>query len=322
MARIRKSLGVSARSTRHFLGKRLGKVSFSVQNKGASAKNRIFIAMAVVGLLLFGSGLFLSFFTYLRSSFLDYSVPFLRVVQGGREAMDRLSIYLEEALELARDPRHFGDVKRQKDLWEIRAKGLEDENKRLIKMLDLKNRLIHQGYGKKILSRVIARTPSQYGRLVVIAGGRQARIFPKDIVVDERGLVGQIFDSGNKVSRVLLLTDPRSRIPVRLEPSGHQAIMYGDYTDFPSLSRMKMSLSLGEVMTNERVYTSGSGGGFYAHIPIGVVFKDAQGGLRVKPYMDVRELDGVGILESLSLPPENHRTLSHGEETSQGKGEV
>ncbi len=299
MAGIKKSIGVSARSTRHFLGKRVRKVSFSAHYKGTSRRGRIFAAMAVVGLLLFGSGLFISFFTYVRSSCIDYSAPFLRLVYRGTTAVDKMKLYVADALELMEDPTKYQGMRLQKEVWEARSRKLAYENQRLKKTLNLKQILVNQEYDFKLIGQVVAQIPHQYGRMVIISGGEPQGILPKDIIVEEKGLVGQVFDGGKKISRGLLLTDPRSRIPIILDPSGYQGIMSGDYSDFPLLSRLETSLSSGEDLNEERVYTSGVGGVFYGRIPIGKVFKDRMGVLRVKPDVDFSLLDVVGILEAL-----------------------
>ena len=46
--------------------------------------------------------------------------------------------------------------------------------------------------------------------------------------MDGLGVVGRIAGTGASTSRVLLLTDPTSKVPVLLQPSGQRALLVGD----------------------------------------------------------------------------------------------
>ncbi len=53
--------------------------------------------------------------------------------------------------------------------------------------------------------------------------------------MDGLGLVGRISGVGNRTSRVVLLTDPSSRLPVTVQPTGERALLTGDNTPLPLL---------------------------------------------------------------------------------------
>jgi len=66
----------------------------------------------------------------------------------------------------------------------------------------------------------------------------------------------------------LLVTDLNSKIPVSIEPSGHQAILSGRGTKEPTLEYLPENH---KVQSGNKVYTSGKEGIFTPGIPIGEV---------------------------------------------------
>ena len=70
-------------------------------------------------------------------------------------------------------------------------------------------------------------------------------------------------------SRILLISDINSKIPVSLDPISIQAIMSGNGEMKKELLNMLMVSSLESENTNLTVFTSGMGGLFKSGIPIG-----------------------------------------------------
>jgi len=87
-------------------------------------------------------------------------------------------------------------------------------------------------------------------------------------VLDGKNFVGRIVDVNFFSSRVLLVTDLNSKIPVSIEPSGHQAILSGRGTKEPTLEYLPKNHA---VQSGNKVYTSGKEGIFAPGIPIGEV---------------------------------------------------
>lgn len=61
--------------------------------------------------------------------------------------------------------------------------------------------------------------------------GSKNDLFEKDqVVMSDQGVIGKISDISNRVIKVLLLTDHFSRVPVRFQKNGKQAILMGQGT--------------------------------------------------------------------------------------------
>ena len=114
---------------------------------------------------------------------------------------------------------------------------------------------------------------SPYLNSFIINSGSNKEIKNGMAVLDGKNFIGRIVDVNFFSSRVLLVTDLNSKIPVSIEPSGHQAILSGRGTKEPTLEYLPKNH---QVQSGNKVYTSGKEGIFAPGIPIGEVKIDAK----------------------------------------------
>jgi len=119
-----------------------------------------------------------------------------------------------------------------------------------------------------VSARVMLDKQSPYLNSFVINSGSNKEIKNGMAVLDGKNFVGRIVDVNFFSSRVLLVTDLNSKIPVSIEPSGHQAILSGHGTKEPTLEYLPKNHT---VQSGNKVYTSGKEGIFSPGIPIGEV---------------------------------------------------
>mgnify|MGYP001242307717 CR=1 FL=1 len=119
-----------------------------------------------------------------------------------------------------------------------------------------------------VSARVMLDKQSPYLNSFVINSGSNKEIKNGMAVLDGKNFVGRIVDVNFFSSRVLLVTDLNSKIPVSIEPSGHQAILSGRGTKEPTLEYLPKNH---KVQSGNKVYTSGKEGIFAPGIPIGEV---------------------------------------------------
>ncbi|MDA8988223.1 rod shape-determining protein MreC [Candidatus Pelagibacter ubique] len=135
------------------------------------------------------------------------------------------------------------------------------ENQRLKNILD--DYLIKS---ETIIAKVLSDKSSPYLRSIIINKGSKHKINLGMVVIDGAYLVGKIVEVNYSSSRVLLLSDLNSKIPVIVEPNSVFSILSGTGKDFGIIQYSKKY----EDIKNESViYTSGAGSLFKAGIPIG-----------------------------------------------------
>ena len=122
-----------------------------------------------------------------------------------------------------------------------------------------------------VSARVILDKQSPYLNSFIINSGSNKKIKNGMAVLDGKYFIGRIVDVNFFSSRVLLITDLNSKIPVLIEPSGYHAILSGRGTNEPTLEYLPKNH---KVQSGDKVYTSGKEGIFVPGIPIGKVRVD------------------------------------------------
>ena len=151
----------------------------------------------------------------------------------------------------------------------------------------------------EIFAKVLIDKSSPFLRSVVLNKGSKNNIELGMAVLDEDYLVGKVVEVNFFTSRVLLLSDINSKIPVSISPGEVQAIMSGDGKQDGMLQYIKDS-DLKESEKEMIVTTSGAGGLFKSGILIGKILKEdivsLASDLRVKLYKDFTQLKYVKVI--------------------------
>jgi rod shape-determining protein MreC len=148
--------------------------------------------------------------------------------------------------------------------------------------------------------RVVADDGGPFQRTLIVNVGGRNGVERGQAAVDEHGLIGRIVGVGNEASRILLVTDINSRVPVFIEPGRHRAILTGDNSD---LLRLEYLSNPDEIEGGARVVTTGEGGLIPPGLPVGVVAVNEDGVWRVRSATRFDSIDYVRVLR-FSFPRE------------------
>ena len=186
----------------------------------------------------------------------------------------------------------------QMKAWKEAALQLEQKN---AKLLDLNNVRLDPKL-TFITGVVLADSGSPFRQSVLLNIGERDGIVDGWAATDGLGLVGRISGVGRSTSRVILLNDSNSRIPVTIQPSGQRAILAGDNSKLPPIDFIE---SPELVRPGDRVVSSGDGGVFPANVLVGQVAQGNDRRLRVRLAADYERLDFLRVLRSLPKTPLN-----------------
>ena len=178
--------------------------------------------------------------------------------------------------------------------WKEAALQLEQENARLLDLnqLRLDSKLTH------VSGIVIADSGSPFRQSVLLNIGSRDGIQDGWAAMDGLGLVGRISGVGSSTSRVILLTDNASQIPVIVQPSGQRAILMGDNSFAPPVEFIE---NVDLVRPGDRVVTSGGGGVLPAGLLVGTLAMDPNGRLRVRLVADYERLEFLKVLRDYGI---------------------
>jgi rod shape-determining protein MreC len=171
---------------------------------------------------------------------------------------------------------------------EAQVEALREENGRLRALLQVKTDPPLPMVGARTV--LDARGPFADTRLADV--GSDAGVLEGNPALNEHGLVGRVVAVSPHVSRIMLLTDIESRIPVLIARTNGRAILTGDGGPAPRLDYLRTH---DPVRPGDRILTSGDGGVIPRGLPVGVAVQ-AQDGWRVALDTDAGSIDLVRIL--------------------------
>ena len=188
------------------------------------------------------------------------------------------------------------DELQQMKAWKEAALQLEQKNARLLDLnqVRLDPMLTH------VTGVVLADSGSPFRQSVLLNVGARDGIRDGWATMDGIGLVGRISGVGERTSRVILLTDSNSRIPVVVQPSGQKAILSGDNSMLPPMDFLE---NPDQIQPGDRVVTSGDGEVFPAGLLVGSVVLGNDNRLRVTLKADYQRLEFLRVLRSHQVEP-------------------
>ena len=164
-----------------------------------------------------------------------------------------------------------------------------EENKRLKSTIEELDTV-----SSEIVGKVLVDKKSPFLKSVIVNRGSKDGIELGMAVMDKSYLIGKVVEVSFTSSRVLLLSDLNSKVPVDLMPNNIQSILSGTGEDTGIIQYTRQQ----ELIENDAiVFTSGAGGLFKSGIPIGTIFKDPNNSdINVKFFSDFSQLRFVKII--------------------------
>ncbi len=145
----------------------------------------------------------------------------------------------------------------------------------------------------KILAKVIVDHNSPFLRTKIINKGSLDNIKIGTNIYDKSYLVGRVIEVNYKSSRVLLLSDLNSSVPISISPGNIQAIIIGDGKNSGEIRYVKDNL-IEEIQNQSIAYTSGTGSIYKSGIPVGKI-NIANGRFLIDFYSDFEQLKYVFV---------------------------
>ena len=192
-----------------------------------------------------------------RVSFVT-SVPEKYIGYSFRAIEEHLNIYknynlIEEELKKLKNKKYETDF-------------LQSENKRLKEILED----ITYSYDA-VVAKVLIDKQSPFLKSIIINKGSKNDLKKGMAVLSDDYLIGKIVEINYTTSRVLLLSDLNSRIPVTIEPGSIQSILFGDGKNSGNVQYTKDNTP---IKTGSIIYTSGTGGLLKPGIPVGKIYNN------------------------------------------------
>ena len=224
-------------------------------------------------------------FSALKGAALDITTP---IASGGRSVVgffsgigDSIGNYFMAASQNADLKREVAQTRRKL----IEAQATELENRRLKALLGI----AEVEDDEVTTGRIVGSSFDSLRRLATMNAGSSHGVEIGQAVRGPDGLIGRVIERGRWASRVLLVTDTASRVPVRLVRDGTpaMAVGHGDGTiDLNTLEVGENPFRRGDILV-----TSGTGGLYPPGIPVALVVKTERERTVATPIAEPGEID-------------------------------
>lgn len=216
-----------------------------------------------------------------RGSFI-ISLPFKSLDLGYKKIKTHLSFYDD-----------YQNLKNE--LYILKAQQSE------IKFLKMQNKelkivisdILHTNI-KNVVAKVILDKQSPFLKSIILNKGTNSNLKKGMAVLHKKNMVGRIVEVNYLSSRALLINDLNSKIPVKIQPSGENAIMSGEGNNLASLDFLP---KLSTIEEENIVFTSGSDGVFDDGIPIGKI-TEIEGKFYVEFFSDLNQINFVTVINN------------------------
>ena len=255
--------------------------------RGVQQRFSLFALVVLSVILLFIEKIETKPLNYLRSIVKDVIYRSSVVVSAPTKGLKSVADTVEKHMDL-----YSKNVELKQENLKLKANisdsnFLKFENKQLRKLLDEDVALSTS----LVSSRVMIDKQSPYLNSFIINSGTNKKIKNGLAVLDGENFIGRIVDVNFFSSRVLLVSDLNSKIPVIIVPSGHHAILSGHGKNEITLEYLPENHT---VQSGNKVYTSGKEGIFSPGIPIGEV-KMSIDKVLISLFSDLTQITFVNI---------------------------
>lgn len=247
-----------------------------------------------------------------RVAIADAVSPALRTIMIPLEPLRSAGAAIGLALERADDLDHLANENQRLKGWEARAKDLE----RQLAELGAVAKAAQDRDMPFVTARVMATSSGPFVRSAMINAGEGEKLKAGYPVLAGDGLAARVAAVGSGVSRLLLISDADSRIPVFVGEQAARAILAGDNGPSPRLLFLAPDV---QIRVGDEVVTSGIGGLFPRGLRIGRVV-DSGERPTVSLHADLDRLEYVSILfyepGAADVPPLEQRVQPGGAEVA------
>ena len=174
--------------------------------------------------------------------------------------------------------------------WYQSAMILKAENQSLYELMNIKL----EPQDNYITARILADSGYAFVKSLLVKAGKSDGVEKGQAVVSSNGAIGRIIETGKHTSRILLMTDINSRVPVLVENSTQHAIMAGQNGALPQLVHLPIGSKL---QHGDRIITSGHGGLFPYGLPVGRIVLEGKESPEVELFTDFTRLLYVRIID-------------------------
>ncbi len=244
--------------------------------------------------------LILAFFTfYSRSNFFyPFKFNIVEIVSGPIRFLSSPLLEMKKIIYYHRIFDEYRRLNKEVSFLKAQIAGMEEviqENKRLVDVLDFKRKSVFSS----VLANVIARNPSFWNSVIIIDKGRRDGIKEGLPVINSFGVVGKVFEVGERASKIILLTDSQFSVAALVQRSRETVLVTGS---LDGTCRLRFIKENSDIQMGDKLITSKLSTSFPEGLLIGEVdnlTEDANGqqqNVSIHPTVTFSQLEEVLVI--------------------------
>ena len=236
------------------------------------------LAFLLIAIILIGFGRFESpLLSQFRMALIETVTPIVRVVSAPFRWTKNAFWGSAEFINTYRENKNLKQENDELKQWRYRALQMEIEQKKMKELLNY----IPPPETTFVTADVLSDNGSRFSKSLIVSAGRNQGVSKGDLAMTAAGVLGRIVEVGQNMSRLMLLTDYASRIPVRVGQDQTLGILTGDGSTRPKIISLPAdkTVSIGDV-----VFSSGQMGVYPSGLGIGVVETINDGDIKVRLF--------------------------------------
>ena len=267
------------------------KIKFFSKSKSLASLNLPFIIILTFLLIIFNkTDYFLA--NKIKSHGIDIITPVATFISFPVKASVNVINSINEIKFLKNENLKLKEELTRLKKWQTLAIKSSRENKAYKKLLN------STSYNANLIktATVISRSPNIYSKTAIINAGIIDKISEDMIVINARGLVGKVVNVSNKNSKVLLINDIHSSVPVKILNKDYYAIISGSQNGkflYSSFVKNENKAQIGDILV-----TSGNTSLYPKDILVGKIIDISDKKIIALPYVNFQNLEIIQIINN------------------------
>lgn len=225
-----------------------------------------------------------------RTAATDAFVPILSVLYSPVRWIKDVSNSTSELFSIRSENERLKAENASLRLLQNKVYQLTSDNQKLAQLLNYKP----AEEKKFVTGRIVADNGGPFSKSILVQAGTVDGVKKGDLALTELGILGRVIETGSWASRILLITDYTSRIPVKIGENGVLGILSGDNSVLLKLISLPEDA---DIKIGDLVMTSGHAGVYPAGLSLGTVVSINDEDILVQPFSERDKAEFVRLVD-------------------------
>lgn len=223
-------------------------------------------------------------------AFVGVSLPVVKFAAFPFNTVINLLINFQELIDAKKDNAVLKEENAKMRALYITSVNLNNENKELKNLL----KFVIPKSVNYVVAKISGRSHGLFNQNLFINAGLNRNVAEGNIVTGAVGMIGRVVDLSEDKSRLMLVTDPSSRIPVIASNARARGILVGTNNNLMEILYLSKNH---QIKVGDMIFTSGDGDTVPPGILIGVVRKVDKSYVGVEMIEDINNADIVTVMQ-------------------------